>query len=114
MLLSWQLKNLPLRSIAKMKIKNKTNIANLTAKSKNVNKNGGKLSFMATVTICLPQMAEEKPITRAEIMTLMQSGFVKDNKPCFECRATDHWKRECPKLKNQRGARQQKGRNGQF
>ena len=45
-------------------------------------------------------VAEEKPLTHTKIMTLMQSGFAKQDKPCFECRQIGHWKHDCPKLKN--------------
>ena len=60
-------------------------------------------------------LVEEKPLTRTEFMTLMQSGFAgaSQNKPCFECGSTDHWKKDCPKLKNQQGRGRQNGRNSQ-
>lgn len=60
-------------------------------------------------------LVEEKPLTRAEFMTLMQSGFAgaSQNKPCFECGSTDHWKKDCPKLKNQQGRGQRNGRGSQ-
>jgi hypothetical protein len=47
-------------------------------------------------------------------MALMQSGFAGggQNKPCFECGSTNHWKKDCPKLKNQQGHGQQKGQTG--
>ncbi len=56
-------------------------------------------------------LLEEKPLTRTELMTLMESGFARQNKPCFECGSTDHWKKDCPKLKGQQGRGQQTGRN---
>jgi hypothetical protein len=58
-------------------------------------------------------LVEEKPLTCTKFMALMQSGFTGggQNKPCFECRSTDHWKKECPKLKNQQGHGQQKGQD---
>jgi hypothetical protein len=44
----------------------------------------------------------------------MQSGFAGrgQNKPCFECGSTNHWKKGCPNLKNQQGHVQQKGQTG--
>ena len=45
-------------------------------------------------------VAEEKPLTHTKIITLMQSGFAKQDKPCFECGQTGHWERDCPKLTN--------------
>jgi hypothetical protein len=59
-------------------------------------------------------LVEEKPLTRTEFMALMQSGFAGggQNKPCFESGSTDHWKKDCPKLKNQQGHGQQKGQTG--
>jgi hypothetical protein len=59
-------------------------------------------------------LMEEKPLTRTEFMALMQSGFAGrgQNKPCFECGSTDHWKKDSPKLKNQQGHGQQKGQTG--
>ncbi len=44
----------------------------------------------------------------------MQSGSAVrgQNKPCFECGSTDHWKKDYPKLKNQQGRGQQKGQTG--
>jgi hypothetical protein len=59
-------------------------------------------------------LVEEKPLTCTALMALMQSGFAGggQNKPCFECGSTDHWKKDCPKLKNQQGHGQQKGQTG--
>jgi hypothetical protein len=59
-------------------------------------------------------LVEEKPLTCTEFMALMQSGFAGggQNKPCFECGSTNHWKKDCPKLKNQQGHGQQKGQTG--
>jgi hypothetical protein len=56
-------------------------------------------------------LVEEKPLTRTEFMALMQSRFAGggQNKLCFECGSIDHWKKDCPKLKNQQGHGQQKG-----
>jgi hypothetical protein len=47
-------------------------------------------------------------------MALMQSRFAGggQNKPCFEYGCTNHWKKDCPKLKNQQGRGQQKGQTG--
>ena len=64
-------------------------------------------------------LVEEKPLTRTELMTLMQSGFASGgkNKPCFECGSTDHWKKDCPKLKGKQSRgqpnSQSRGGNGQ-
>jgi hypothetical protein len=54
---------------------------------------------------------EEKPLTCTEFMALMQSRFAGggQNKLCFECGSIDHWKKDCPKLKNQQAHGQQKG-----
>jgi hypothetical protein len=59
-------------------------------------------------------LVEEKPLTRTKFMALMQSRFAGSgqNKPCFKCGSTDHWKKDCPKLKNQQGRGQQKGQTG--
>jgi hypothetical protein len=59
-------------------------------------------------------IVEEKALTCTKFMTLMQSGFAgrDQNKPCFEYGSTDHWKKECPKLKNQQGCCQQNGQTG--
>jgi hypothetical protein len=56
-------------------------------------------------------LVEEKPLTCTEFMALMQSRFAGggQNKLCFECGSIDHWKKDCPKLKNQQGHGQQKG-----
>jgi hypothetical protein len=56
-------------------------------------------------------LVEEKPVTCTEFMALMQSRFAggEQNKPCFECGSTNHFKKDCPKLKNQQGRGQQKG-----
>jgi hypothetical protein len=47
-------------------------------------------------------------------MALTQSEFAGrgQNKPCFKCGSTDHWKKDCSKLKNQKGHQQQKGQTG--
>jgi hypothetical protein len=59
-------------------------------------------------------LVEETPLTRTEFMALMQSRFAGggQSKPCFECGSTNHWKKDCPKLKNQQGCGQQKGQTG--
>lgn len=39
-------------------------------------------------------------MTFADVMTLMQSGLAKKEKPCHHCGKLSHWKRECPDLKD--------------
>ncbi len=44
-------------------------------------------------------LVEDKPLTCADFMTLMHSGFAKKQGACYECGSEGHWKHECPKLK---------------
>ena len=66
--------------------------------------------------------ANNAPVTRTEIMALMQSGFASNNRPCFNCGSKDHWKKDCPEEKKKfqgkgrqggQGGRNSGGRNGQ-
>jgi hypothetical protein len=49
-------KKFAIEVITKIKIKNQNQYCKFNRKMENINKNGGKLSFMVIVTICLPQM----------------------------------------------------------
>lgn len=57
----------------------------------------------------------EQPMTRADVMALMQSGFAKkQERPCHICGSTDHWKNDCTEKDGKKNNRERNQRqNGQ-